>query len=166
MVLAIRRYLRSSCRQERKRRKPGGDHAWLAALRLLSCGNRGVAMMVLAVDRSTRMTGAGTQGRPSWLRGEEATGLALISPTLIFTLLMLGMPILTVVAYSFWTQNYLEIDHSFTFENYRVALTEPMYRDLLLRSLTISLVVSVVTVVVSYPVAWFISFHGGRHKNL
>jgi spermidine/putrescine transport system permease protein len=100
------------------------------------------------------------------LRSEEATGLALISPTALYALFLLGIPILTVFAYSFWTQNYLEIDRSFTFENYRVALTEPIYRDLLLRSLAISLVVSVVTVVLSYPVAWFISFHGGRHKNL
>jgi spermidine/putrescine transport system permease protein len=122
--------------------------------------------MAMAVDRSASAAEKGPPVRPSWLRGEEATGLFLISPTLLYAILMLGIPILTVFAYSFWTQNYLEIDRSFTFENYRVALTEPIYRDLLLRSLAISLVVSVVTVVVSYPVAWFISFHGGRHKNL
>ncbi len=122
--------------------------------------------MAMTVDRSASAAEKGLPARPSWLRGEEAAGLALISPTALYALLLLGIPILTVFAYSFWTQNYLEIDRSFTFENYRVALTEPIYRDLLLRSLAISLVVSVVTVVVSYPVAWFISFHGGRHKNL
>ncbi len=122
--------------------------------------------MALAMDRSVRLPDGSPAARPSWLRGEEATGLALISPTLLYTLLMLGIPILTVVAYSFWSQTYLDIDRSFTLENYRVALTEPIYRDLLLRSLGISLVVSLTTVLVSYPVAWFISFHGGRHKNL
>lgn len=122
--------------------------------------------MAMAVDRSASAAEKGLPARPSWLRGEAAAGLALISPTALYALFLLGIPILTVFAYSFWTQNYLEIDRSFTFENYRVALTEPIYRDLLLRSLAISLVVSVVTVVVSYPVAWFISFHGGRHKNL
>lgn len=122
--------------------------------------------MALAMDRSVRVPDGSPVARPSWLRGDEATGLALISPTLLYTLLMLGIPILTVVAYSFWSQTYLDIDRSFTLENYRVALTEPIYRDLLLRSLGISLVVSLTTVLVSYPVAWFISFHGGRHKNL
>ena len=122
--------------------------------------------MVLTVDQSAPSVDSGLPARPSWRRGEEAAGLALISPTALYALFLLGVPILTVVAYSFWTQNYLEIDRSFTFENYRIALTEPIYRDLLLRSLGISLVVSFVTVVVSYPVAWFISFHGGRHKNL
>ncbi len=101
-----------------------------------------------------------------WRDSDEASGLALISPTLLYALALLLLPVLIVIAYSFWTQDYLTIDRTFTFENYRVALTEPIYRDLLLRSLTIALVVSVVTVVFSYPVAWFISFHGGIHKNL
>ena len=35
-----------------------------------------------------------------------------------------------------------------------------------MRSLLISFAVSVLTVALAYPVAYFISFHGGRHKNL
>jgi spermidine/putrescine transport system permease protein len=104
--------------------------------------------------------------RVRWAASEEASGLALISPTLLNALALLLLPILIVFAYSFWTQDYLTIDRTFTLENYRQALTEPIYRDLLVRSLVISLVVSLVTVAVSYPVAWFISFHGGAHKNL
>ena len=102
----------------------------------------------------------------AWMRSEEARGLAMISPTFLYALALLFLPVLIVIAYSFWTQNYLEIDRTFTLENYRQALTEPIYRDLFVRSLWISLTVSVVTVVFSYPVAWFISFHGGVHKNL
>ena len=104
--------------------------------------------------------------RRAWMRSEEARGLAMISPTFLYALALLFLPVLIVIAYSFWTQNYLEIDRTFTLENYRQALTEPIYRDLFVRSLWISLTVSVVTVVFSYPVAWFISFHGGVHKNL
>lgn len=104
--------------------------------------------------------------RRSWMRSEEARGLAMISPTFLYALALLFLPVLIVIAYSFWTQNYLDIDRTFTLENYRQALTEPIYRDLFIRSLWISLTVSIVTVVFSYPVAWFISFHGGVHKNL
>ena len=71
-----------------------------------------------------------------------------------------------VIAHSFWTQHYLTIDRTFTLDNYRTALTEPIYRDLLLRSLYVSLVVSFATVVLAYPVAYFISFHGGSRKSL
>lgn len=104
--------------------------------------------------------------RQPWMRSEEARGLAMISPTFLYALALLLFPVLIVIAYSFWTQNYLEIDRTFTLENYRQALTEPIYRDLFIRSLWISLTVSIVTVVFSYPIAWFISFHGGVHKNL
>lgn len=121
-------------------------------------------MTVLAGSASSRMTAPAQNRR--WTGSDEAKGLALISPTLLYALALLFLPVLIVIAYSFWTQDYLTIDRTFTLENYRVALTEPIYRDLLMRSLAISLTVSIVTVVISYPVAWFISFHGGIHKNL
>jgi spermidine/putrescine transport system permease protein len=105
-------------------------------------------------------------GQKSLLQSEQAQGWALVSPTFLFALVLLVAPILVVIAHSFWTQNYLTIDRTFTLEQYRIALTEPIYRDLLLRSLYVSLLVSVFTVVLAYPIAYFISFHGGRRKGL
>ncbi|MES0110497.1 ABC transporter permease [Mesorhizobium sp. M0013] len=104
--------------------------------------------------------------RNALLQSESVQGLALISPTLVYALILLLVPILVVFAHSFWTQNYLAIDHTSTLENYRIALTEPIYRDLLWRSLYISLTASFFTVILAYPIAYFISFHGGRHKSL
>jgi spermidine/putrescine transport system permease protein len=100
------------------------------------------------------------------LQSEAVQGLSLISPTLIYALVLLVVPILVVIAHSFWTQHYLTIDRTFTLENYRVALTEPIYRDLLWRSLYISMTVSLLTVVLAYPIAYYISFHGGQRKGL
>lgn len=105
-------------------------------------------------------------GRAPLLQSESFQGFALISPTFLYAVVLLVLPIVVVVAHSFWTQHYLEIDRTFTLENYRIALTEPIYRDLLGRSLYISLVVSVLTVALAYPVAYYISFHGGRRKGL
>ncbi|MDO6966534.1 spermidine/putrescine transport system permease protein [Rhizobium alvei] len=99
-------------------------------------------------------------------RGGSLTGLLLISPTFLYALALLALPILIVFLYSFWTQDYLTIDRTFTLANYVRALTDPIYRDLLGRSLWISLLVSLATVVFSYPIAWYISFHGGRRKGL
>jgi len=104
--------------------------------------------------------------RNALLQSESVQGFALISPTFLYALILLVLPILVVIAHSFWTQHYLTIDRTFTLENYRIALTEPIYRDLLWRSLYISLTVSFFTVIFAYPIAFFISFHGGRHKGL
>lgn len=105
-------------------------------------------------------------GRAAFLRTEQRQGLALMSPTVLFALVMLAAPILVVIAHSFWTQDYLTIDRTFTLENYRTALTEPIYRDLLMRSLALSMSVAFLTVVLAYPVAYYVSFHGGRYKGL
>ena len=94
-----------------------------------------------------------------WRRSESAQGLFLISPTLGFALLLLAVPLIMVVALSFWTQEYLTVDRTFTTANYQTAWTEPMYQYLMARSLKISIFVTAVTVLVAYPVAYFISFH-------
>ncbi|MCV2890297.1 ABC transporter permease [Ruegeria aquimaris] len=71
-----------------------------------------------------------------------------------------------VVTFSFWTQNYLDLDTTFTLANYREAWTDPLYRELTLRSLRISLVVTVVTVLLAFPIAYHVSFHVHHRKAL
>jgi spermidine/putrescine transport system permease protein len=121
-------------------------------------------MTVVAEGRAS--PGAARRNRKPLLQSEQAQGLALISPTLAYAFILLVAPIAVVIAYSFWTQDYLTVDRTFTLEQYRVALTEPIYRDLLMRSLWVSLLVSFFTVVLAYPIAYYISFHGGSHKGL
>ena len=93
-----------------------------------------------------------------WLGGEGAQGLFLISPTLAFAVLLLAIPLIMVVALSFWTQDYLTLDRTFTTANYQTAWTEPMYQYLMARSLKISMLVTALTIFLAYPVAYFISF--------
>ncbi len=100
------------------------------------------------------------------LTGERRQGLALISPTLLYSLLLLAAPLVMVVTFSFWTQNYLELDTILTLDNYREAWSKPIYRTLLLRSLKISLIVTVVTVTLAFPIAYYLSFHVKHRKAL
>lgn len=109
---------------------------------------------------------AGRMALGKFFRSDTGRGWLTISPPLLYAMLLLIGPIIVIVANSFWTQDYLTIDRTFTLENYRQALTEPIYRDLLMRSLAVSVLVAVITVVLAYPVAWFVSFHGGRYKGL
>lgn len=100
------------------------------------------------------------------LRGEAARGLMLVSPTFLYALILLAAPLALVVLLSFWTQNYLEIDRTFTLANYREAWTDPLYRLLMLRSLAISGIVTVLTVVLAFPIAYFVAFHVKRNRAL
>mgnify|MGYP001393893997 FL=1 len=97
---------------------------------------------------------------------ESRRGLSLIGIPFGFSLLLLATPLLLIFFLGFWTQDYLILERSFSLENYIEAWTEPMYRDLMLRSLGISASVTFATVFLAYPMAYFISFYGGKRKAL
>jgi spermidine/putrescine transport system permease protein len=100
------------------------------------------------------------------LSKEHRQGLKLISPTLLYALVMLAAPLLMVLTFSFWTQNYLDIDRTLTLDNYKEAWSQPIYQVLLYRSIRISLIVTAVTVLLAFPIAYFLSFHVKRRKAL
>ena len=99
------------------------------------------------------------------LSGEQVSGLILISPTFLYCLLLLAFPIIVILMFSFWTQDYLNLDTTFTLNNYKIAWTEEMYRVLMLRSLWISGLSTLITVVLAFPIAYFISFHVHPRKK-
>lgn len=97
---------------------------------------------------------------------EARRGLLLLSPTAGYALVMLAAPLVMIVTFSFWTQNYLDIDTTPTLHNYREAWSQPIYRVLMFRSLRISLIVTLGTVLLAFPIAYFVSFHVRRRKAL
>ena len=99
--------------------------------------------------------GTGTEG---FLSREARTGLTLIAPPGLYALLLLAMPIATIVIYSFLTDGYLEIVRDFTLDNYIKAWTDPLYRLIMAKSLGVSIGVTFITVVLAYPVAYYVSF--------
>lgn len=99
-------------------------------------------------------------------RGEAAQGLVAVSPTFLYAFLLLAAPLALVILLSFWTQDYLTLDRTFTLKNYAEAWTDPLYRLLMLRSLAISGIVTVLTVALAFPIAWFVAFHVKRNRAL
>jgi len=94
-----------------------------------------------------------------FLRRDETKGMVLIAPPFIYAVLLLAAPLAAIVLFSFWTQDFMTIDRSFTLSNYREAFTDPLYMELLSRSLRISLSVTAITVVLAFPVAYFVSYY-------
>jgi spermidine/putrescine transport system permease protein len=93
-------------------------------------------------------------------------GYALISPPFTYSLVMLAAPLALVMLLSLWSQNYLELDRTFTLDNYIEATTEPLYQLLLGRSLIISGIVTLCTVTLAYPIAYYVAMFGGKAKPL
>ena len=96
---------------------------------------------------------------------EAASGLALISPTALYATLLLAAPLATIIIYSFMTDGNLSIIWDFTFSNYIETWTSKIYRSIMFRSLSVSVAVTVLTVLLAYPVAYFVSFQVASDKK-
>lgn len=98
-------------------------------------------------------------------RSEAASGLAIISPTAIYAILLLAAPLATVLIYSVLTSENGSIIWDFTTANYETIATHPVYRAIMARSLMVSMLVTLATVILAYPLAYYISFHVPAHKK-
>ncbi|MCY4315131.1 MAG: ABC transporter permease [Roseovarius sp.] len=99
------------------------------------------------------------------LRSETSRGMALSAPATLYVGFLVAAPLGILVAYSFWTQNYVSIDRTPTLSNYGFALNDPLVRHLLLKSIWIAGLCTIATVVLAYPIAYFIAMRA-RRKTL
>ncbi|MGH6933039.1 MAG: ABC transporter permease [Dongiaceae bacterium] len=132
----------------------------------------------------TAAPGLGARLRMLVRRSEALRGHLLLSPTLLVMVGMLIMPIVALVAASFWTQVYFDLDRTFTLKNYWTIikptgeifylwgflplprLETPIYVVLLGKSLMMSLIATTVIILMAYPMAYFLAFRVMRHKIL
>ncbi|WP_372800195.1 ABC transporter permease [Paracoccus seriniphilus] len=89
---------------------------------------------------------------------EARQGLSLLAPPFVYALLVLAAPLLTILTYSFFKDGYLEVISEFTLDNYREVFGDPIVRKIMLRSLMVSALVTLVTVVLAFPIAYYVSF--------
>ncbi|SFR39172.1 spermidine/putrescine transport system permease protein [Yoonia tamlensis] len=90
---------------------------------------------------------------------ESGRGLLMVGPPFLYALILMAFPLIAIFLFSFWTQDFMNLDMTFTLNNYREIIEKPIYGALLQRSLMVSGAVTVVTVLLAFPVAYFISFH-------
>ena len=91
------------------------------------------------------------------LRSETAKATVLSGPATLYVGFLVAAPLIILIAYSVWTQTYVDIDTTPTLANYREAFFDPLVRHLMFRSILIAGAVTVVTVALAYPIAYFIA---------
>jgi spermidine/putrescine transport system permease protein len=92
--------------------------------------------------------------------------IALISPASLWLFFLLLLPLFTLVMLSFVKTAFGEGSTVLTLEHYRSFLENTIYQRLLWRSLGIALLVTVLTLLFSYPVAYFMAYFAGERQNL
>jgi spermidine/putrescine transport system permease protein len=90
-------------------------------------------------------------------------GYALLAPTLVVMGLALAAPLLLMAVTSLKDQSGIGFAQGWTLAQYASVLGRASYRLLFARSVLISATVTLVTVTLAYPMAYFVAFHA-RHK--
>ena len=92
---------------------------------------------------------------------------ALVSvPPILWVALFLLFPYALMFAHSFWSVSDGVILHNWNLSNYRTLIHNPLYWQVLLRTARIAGLVTVLSVLLGYPLAYFLSFHAGPRKEL
>ena len=111
-----------------------------------------------------------SKSKPPW-RFQIKQILATVSPGVLWILILFIIPSITLLSYSFLTRNRLgQVELPWTLKNYRtffgqtVLGYDPLYMQILLKTVLLALGVTVLCILIGYPLAFFIS--RSKRKNL
>jgi spermidine/putrescine transport system permease protein len=87
-------------------------------------------------------------------------------PPLLWVGLFLLLPYALMFAHSFWAVRNGQLVHHWNLENYYTLFSKPVYAGVLLRTLRIAASVTFCSLLLGYPLAYYLSFHSGARKEL
>ncbi|HZP63515.1 MAG TPA: ABC transporter permease [Terriglobales bacterium] len=92
---------------------------------------------------------------------------AVTVPPLAWVALFLLLPYALLFCYSFWSvSSGQQIVHQWNLDNYRELLRVNVYGQTLLRSMWVAARVMIFSLLLGYPLAYYLSFHAGARKDL
>jgi len=101
------------------------------------------------------------------MQSTRRSALLVTLPPFAWIALFLFAPYCLLFCYSFWSlSEFQQILHHPTLANYAHLFTNPLYLTVILRSLRIAFSVVVLSLLIGYPLAYFVAFHAGRHRHL
>ena len=87
-------------------------------------------------------------------------------PPFLWVTLFLLLPYLLMFLHSFWTVRDGVILHHWNLDNYFTLFKNPLYVQVLFRTVRIAASVTILSVLLGYPLAYFLSFQAGPRKEL
>jgi spermidine/putrescine transport system permease protein len=87
-------------------------------------------------------------------------------PPILWVATFLLLPYLLMFLNSFWTVRDGTILHHWNLSNYATLFKNPLYLQVLFRTVRIAAGVTMASLLLGYPLAYFLSFHAGPRKEL
>jgi spermidine/putrescine transport system permease protein len=87
-------------------------------------------------------------------------------PPMFWVAAFLLLPYALMFAHSFWMVRDGVILHQWNVQNYAKLFQNPLYLDVLFRTMRIAGSVTLLSLVLGYPLAYYMSFHAGARKEI
>jgi len=87
-------------------------------------------------------------------------------PPLLWVGLFLLLPYTLMFAHSFWAVHDGVLVHQWDLHNYSTLFSKSLYVEVLLRTMRIAASVTLCSLLLGYPLAYYLSFHAGARKEL
>jgi spermidine/putrescine transport system permease protein len=87
-------------------------------------------------------------------------------PPLLWVGLFLLLPYALMFAHSFWAVKDGLLVHQWNLDNYKTLFEKPVYLEVLLRTMRIAASVTFCSLLLGYPLAYYLSFRSGARKEL
>jgi spermidine/putrescine transport system permease protein len=92
---------------------------------------------------------------------------AVTIPPLLWVTIFLLIPYAILFCYSFWSVSSMQVIlHTWTLQNYVQLIRNPIYLQVLFRSMRIAASVTLCALLLGYPLAYYLSFHAAKRKDL
>lgn len=88
------------------------------------------------------------------------------APPLLWVGLFLLLPYALMFAHSFWAVREGVVVHEWSLRNIHTLISNPVYFEVLLRTMRIAASVMLFSLLLGYPLAYYLSFHAGPRKEL
>jgi len=88
------------------------------------------------------------------------------TPPLLWVTIFLLLPYVLMLAHSFWLVRDGMIAHEWNLQNYAKLFQNPVYFEVLFRTMRIAAGVTLLSLLLGYPLAYYMSFHAGVRKDL
>ena len=132
----------------------------LTEVKEMSTGDRALRRAQPAMQPTLRTSALMLLQRVGWLKL-----LLLLLPSLVLITIYLIIPIIMLVVMSFYRSSMFGVVPDFSLVNYQQFTSSSLYVGLLIKSIRMALTVTAISLLVSYPFAYFLARASGRLKT-
>jgi spermidine/putrescine transport system permease protein len=104
-----------------------------------------------------------TSGEPG--RSARPAAALLAAPMAWMTFFYL-IPLGLLLIHAFWSVDYLTINRTFTLDNIRTVISNPLYPRVLGRTVMIAIAVTITDIILAFPIAFYIAKRATKHREL